>query len=215
MMQYTTHSIFQRCYAPLRALFLCAPLFLLSTPVFAQLGDMQVTSISAQEMLVNIAEQVPDLMRLVTALTYVMGFYFIFYGILKLKQYGESRTMMSHEHSLKGPLILLTIGAMLLYFPTTVQMGLSTFWSEPNPYGYLNDTDEWSQFLSVCYLIIQFIGTVAFIRGLLILSHLSGQGGQPGSFGRGMTHIIGGVLCINIYQFVQVIMSTLGLQISS
>lgn len=174
-----------------------------------------VTSLSAQDMITNIAAQIPSLMRFVTALAYVMGMYMIFYGIMKLKQYGESRTMMSQSHELKGPIILLVVGALLLYLPTSVQVGLSTFWTEPNPYGYLENTDEWSGFINNCFLVIQLFGTIAFIRGLLILSRLGGgHGGQPDTLGRAMTHIIGGIFCINIYEFIQVILFTLGIQVS-
>src|SRR3989338_6827910 len=82
-------------------------------------------------MLINLSEAVPNLMRLGTALAYVMGFFFVVNGILELKQYGESRSMMSHEHSLAKPLTYLAVGAMLIYLPATVQTGLSTFWGEP------------------------------------------------------------------------------------
>jgi intracellular multiplication protein IcmC len=113
---------------------------------------------------------------------------------------------------MKAPIIFLVVGAMLMYLPSAVQVGMSTFWTEPNPYGYLQEQDQWSQFYNTCYLVVQFFGVIAFIRGLVILTHLGGHGGQQGSFGRGMTHIIGGILCINIYQFVHVIMITLGIQ---
>jgi len=193
--------------------FLGVILFLCLGPAYgadsSKLPSVNVPS--AQGMVANIATQVPAVMKLVTALAYVMGFYFIFYGLLKLKQYGESRTMMSSDHSLMGPMVLITIGAMLLYLPTTVQMGLTTFWSDPNPYAYVTQSDEFGQFYKTVFLIIQLLGTIAFIRGLVILSGLQGHA-QPGTFGRGMTHIIGGVFCINLYQFVQVVMSTLGIQ---
>lgn len=172
--------------------------------------DINVSSLNAQDILVNFAKTIPDLTRLITAFAYVMGMWMIIAGIIKLKHFGESRTMMSTEHSLKGPLIYITIGAMLLYLPTTVQVGLSTFWADPNPYGYVEEKNQWMEFINICFLVVQFVGTIAFIRGLIILSHLSGHGGQPGTFGRGITHIIGGIFCINIYQFVQVIFFTLG-----
>jgi intracellular multiplication protein IcmC len=140
-----------------------------------------------------------------------MGFFFIFYGILKLKEFGEARTQMSSERHLKGPLIYIIVGSLLLYFPTTIQIGLSTFWSQPSPYGYMQETDQWADFMKDVFLVVQLFGTIAFIRGLVILSHLSGHG-QPGTFGKGVTHIIGGLFCINIYQFVQVILITLGIQ---
>lgn len=171
-----------------------------------------ITSVSAETMLKNIAKQLPFLMRMVTAIAYVLGLVFIIKGVMKLKEFGESRTMMSAEHGLKGPLVYLIVGALLLYLPSAVQVGLSTFWSEPNPYGYLQEQDQWAEFINIVYVVVQFIGVIAFIRGLVILSHLGAQGGQPGTLGKGLTHIIGGIFCINIYQFVQVILNTLGIQ---
>lgn len=187
-------------------LLFAAALFVV--PAYAQ----DVSQLSAQTMIINIAKQIPSLMRMITAIAYVMGMMFIINGVIKMKHLGESRTMMSQEHSVKGPLIMIATGGFLLYLPTSVQVGMSTFWTDPNPYGYLQQYDQWTAFLNDCYLIVQLVGTISFIRGLVILSHLGGHGGQPGTFGRGMTHIIGGILAINIYQFVQVILNTLSIQ---
>lgn len=173
-----------------------------------------VSSLSAQEMLINISKQVPSLMRLVTAIAYVLGMYFIIHGIIKLKHAGEMRTMMSREHSLMAPIVMLSIGAMLLYLPSSVQVGMSTFWTDPNPYAYLKQKDQWSEFINVCFTIVQLIGTIAFIRGLVLISHLGTGSGQHGTLSKGMTHIIGGILCINIYEFIKVITTTLGIDFS-
>jgi hypothetical protein len=151
-------------------------------------------------------------MRLITAFAYVIGLYFMIHGIILLKHAGEMRTQMSHEHHLTKPIAFLAVGGLLTYLPSTVQVGLSTFWTDPNPYGYLQMQDQWFQFLNVCFLIIQFIGVLAFIRGLVLLKDIGGHGGQQSSFAKGLTHIVGGILCINIYQFVQVILITLGIQ---
>lgn len=172
---------------------------------------INVSGLSAQSMLISIATQVPNLMRMVTAIAYVAGMVLIIYGIIKLKHLGESRTMMSREHHVGGPLIEIICGVALLYIPSAVQVGMSTFWTNPNPGGYTIPTDPYGDFLKVVYLIVQFIGTIAFIRGIFILSKLGGQGGQQGALSKGILHIIGGIFCINIYQFVQVIMYTLGL----
>lgn len=194
-----------------RSLFGLLILFYLS-PANAQ--QINLTSVNAAQMLQNIATQLPNLMRLVTALAYVMGMYFILFGIFKLKQYGEQRTMMSHEHSLKAPLVFLIIGTLLIYLPSSVQIGISTFWTNPNPYGYLQQTDQWGEFFSSVFTVMQLVGVIAFIRGLVILTHLGGHGGQPGTLSKGLTHIIGGIFLINMYQFAQVIMVTLGIQLS-
>ena len=190
-----------------------------SNPTTASSIGSNVTNalgnLSAGGMLTSLASQIPNLMRLVTAIAYVLGMVFIFIGVLKMKHLGESRTMTSREHSIMGPIIYLVVGALLLYLPTGVQMGTSTFWGSPNPIGYLTGTDQWTQFINDCFSVVQLFGTIAFIRGLVILSHLgSGGGGGQKGLSAGLTHIIGGILCINIYQFVQVIMVTFGIQTS-
>jgi hypothetical protein len=60
-------------------------------------------------------------------------------------------------------------------------------------------------------MIIQFIGVIAFIRGLLLMSNLANESHQSGVFSKGLTHVIGGLFCINIFQVVQVIQSTFGI----
>lgn len=196
-------------------------LVLIAMPLFAQeqgtkvpdVPDLsnQVAGLSAQAVFTNLVQQVPNLMRLVTAIAYVLGMFFIVAGVIKFKHFGESRTMMSHEHSVSAPIIMVAVGAALIYLPTSVQVGMSTFWTDPNPYAYLEQQDQWSKFIGDCFLVIQFIGTIAFIRGLVILSHVGSQS-HGNSFAKGITHVIGGILCINIYQFVQVVLATIGIQ---
>lgn len=164
-------------------------------------------------MLINFSEAVPNLMRLVTALAYVMGFFFIMKGIMSLKQFGEQRSTSSssHEHSLAKPLMIITVGALLLYLPASVQTGLSTFWTSPNPYGYLPSSDNnWLSLIDSVFMVIQLVGVIAFMRGLVKLTHTTGHG-QPGEFAKAMAFIISGILCINMYQFLQTIFTTLGL----
>lgn len=197
------------------ALLLLLGFFILPSYAQAPAGfPTDTTSLSAQNMLVNIAQQMPMLMRLLTAIAYVLGMIFILQGIIYLKHFGESRTMMSQEHNLKKPLIFLAVGTLLLYLPSAFWVATSTFWTDASPYSYLQTktTDQWSSIIKVAMQIIQFVGVLSFIRGLVILTHLGGHGGQPGTLGRGLTHIVGGIFCINIYQFVQVIMNTIGFQ---
>lgn len=180
--------------------------------VFATYAHAAAVSVSVATMIENIANTIPDLMLFTTALAYVMGFFFVFNGLMHLKKYGESRTMMSSEAHLKGPLIYLAVGAALIYLPSSVQVGLGTFWENPMPYAYdTGQTDPWSELYNACFLIIQLIGTIAFIRGLIILTHMGGHSSQPGTFGRAMAHMIGGILCIDLYDFVQAIFTTLGI----
>lgn len=192
---------------------------LASTSLFAQGGTVgstgtTVTGMTASDMLTNISSQIPSVMRMVTAIAYVMGMYFIIFGLLKLKEFGEARTMMSTQHHLRTPLTYLAVGTLLLYLPSSVQSGLTTFWANPNPYEYEENTSEYAGVMSHALIAVQLFGTIAFIRGLMILSKSGEQHGGQDSVGKGLTHVIGGVFCINIYQFVQMVFATLGISVS-
>ena len=53
------------------------------------------------------------------------------------------------------------------------------------------------------------VGIVAFIRGMIMLNKVGGQGAQPGTMGKALTHIVGGLLAINMWGFWEVIENTL------
>ncbi|MHB1947078.1 MAG: hypothetical protein ACYCQI_03050 [Gammaproteobacteria bacterium] len=164
-----------------------------------------------ETMIKNLGTAVPNLMQLVTALAYIIGMFMIAKGIIGLKEYGESRTSRSSdEHSLKGAALLIFVGTALLYLPSSVSVGISTFWSHATPFAYeTTSSDSWAALIRNVFLIVQLVGTIAFIRGLIILSHAGAS--HQGNFGKGMAHIIGGIFCINLYEFLQVIFNTLGI----
>jgi len=195
----------------IRVIIFTLSVLLISTPAFS------FSTVDAGTMLQQLIDQVPAIMRLVTALAYVMGFFFVYKGLMEFKKFGEQRTQMSGEHHIMGPLTLLFVGAMLIYLPSTVWVGVNTFWADkPNIYAYdvSSGGDAWSSMTEAVYLLVQLIGTISFIRGLVMLTHIGGQhgGGQPGTFGKALAHIIAGILCINLYGFIQMISATLGIQ---
>lgn len=166
------------------------------------------------QMIQNLSNTIPNLMALVTAISYVMGIFFMIKAIFWLKNYGEQRSSHSSESekTLMGALAVLFVGAGLFYLPTMVQVGLTTFWTHPNPYGYADESsDAWMEVLRAVFLIIQLIGTIAFIRGLVILSHVGGSSHGRGELGKALAHMIGGILCINLYGFLQAVFNTLAL----
>ncbi len=166
---------------------------------------------SLATMLTNFATAVPNLMRLVTAGAYVLGMFFVVAAIMGMKHFGELRTMMSQEHGVLGPVVEFFVGVMLLYLPSTIRTGLSTFWVTTNPYAYVTSTsDQYSTFINSCYSIMQIIGIIAFIRGLIILKKVGGGRAQQESFGKALSHLAGGILCMNLYNTLQVLEYTVG-----
>lgn len=177
---------------------------------YTQLAYADVPDVAT--MLQNLSTAVPQFMQLVTASSYVMGMYMIFRGVSGLKAFGEQRSQMSTHTEMKSAIVLLSVGAGLLYLPSSVQAGLTTFWSDPNPYGYVTEaSDDFSTMYQDAFLVIQLIGTVAFIRGLLTLSQMAGHSGQPGTLAKGFTYIVAGVCCINLNDFLNAINGSLGI----
>ena len=62
-------------------------------------------------------------------------------------------------------------------------------------------------FMLVIILIIQLIGWIAFVRGLLMIKRAAEGSGQA-SYGTAITHIIGGILAANLIATVDVIQQT-------
>lgn len=191
----------------IQALFISTGMAIYSQSAYA-------VGINAATMIENLSKTIPNLMQLVTAISYVLGMILIIRSLVMLKEHGEARASHSRsEGGLKGGMIVMAIGTALLYLPSSVQSGLTTFWSNPSPFAYVTEgtNDQWTDLINSVFLIVQLIGTITFIRGLLILSHAGESHSQQGSVGKGLTHIIGGLLCINLYQFLQAVFNTLGL----
>ncbi len=177
------------------------------------LAGCQGNDPNLQTMLINLQSSYPNLWRLLTATAYVVGFFFILRAIHYMKVYGEMRTMMASNASVKTPVTLIIVGSALIYAPTAFQTLMMTTFGSANvtPLSYAGHYSGWSNQATVALLgLVQIIGLIAFIRGWIFLARAGEQSSQPGAFGKGMTHIIGGLLAINIVGTWDVIKATLG-----
>ncbi len=171
------------------------------------------------DLLKNISESVYPLERLVTGAAYLIGCMFLFKAIYSLKIYGEARSMMSSSTSVKEPIVYLVVGVMLIYFPTALSIMLKSTFDVTNPLQYA-PTD--SKNIPIDYLfgtgssigrplamLIQLIGLIAFVRGWVLIARSASQGQPPGGTGKGLVHIFGGILAVNIVGTLQMINNTL------
>jgi intracellular multiplication protein IcmC len=175
--------------------------------------------VSQANILNNIANNLIPVQRLITGAAYLMGCAFLFKAIYSLKMYGESRTMMSSNTSLKEPIWYLMIGALLIYFPSGFEMLMQSTFGYENVLQYAS-VSSGNPTIDVLFgsgsvvgrpltIIIQVIGLVAFVRGWVLIARSSGQGQQPGGTGKGIIHVFGGILAINIVGTVQMLNNTL------
>jgi intracellular multiplication protein IcmC len=170
-------------------------------------------AIDINAMLSALKDNIDPVIRLATAVAYVLGIWFMISAILELKLIGQSQGMMSQKMGLGGPIMRFAIGAALVYFPSTVDVAVSTLWgSGESIVSYTAAADDPFKLAKEgVFSIIKAVGIVSFIRGFVILSHSTGQhGSQPGTVGKGIFHIIGGILAINIVTTIEVLKNSLG-----
>ena len=173
------------------------------------------TSYDASAMLLNLQQSLPGLFHLAVGSAYVMGIAFIIKGIYDLKIYGESRTMMSANSNIKGPLLTLLVGAMCVFSPSAFHVVMNTTFGYSSVLAYNQFPTSSGQSLSedaiIILQIIQVIGAYAFVRGWVLLARSASSQGAHGLFGRGLVHVVGGVFAINIVGTCNVIANTLGI----
>lgn len=174
---------------------------------------------SQADILTNIAKTLEPVERLLTGAAYLIGVAFAFKAIYTLKVYGEARTMMSSNASIKEPLVYMMVAAIFIYFPTALGMVLQTTFGESSilQYAPINSKNSTLDTLfgggSVVgrplTMLIQVVGLVAFIRGWVLIARSASQGQPPGGTGKGLVHVFGGILAINIVATLQIINNTL------
>lgn len=169
---------------------------------------------NAGQMIINLSQSLGSMWKLVTAGAYLCGVAFTAIGVFHLKAYGELRTMMATQTNIKRPITLFIVAGVFMYLPEAAHvLMMSSFgYSSPlSPIGYTGPSFAGlsQQAMVAMVAVVQFVGLIAFVRGWYIIAK-STQPGSQSTMGKGFTHIIGGLLAINIVGTQQVISLTLG-----
>lgn len=170
------------------------------------------TTLDAIQMLINLSNTYPSLTRLVYAASYLMGLAMMIKAIYAFKVYGETRTMMSQQTTIKTPIILVVVASVLLWLPSGLHTLIETAFgheyvlqytvSPSNPLGQAGTN-------ALIYLI-QLVGLISFIRGWVYLAQGAGGGQSQHTTGKALTHIIGGLFAVNVVEFTNILWSTFG-----
>lgn len=182
-------------------------------------GDVACWVASQVNILTNLANSLVPVQRLITGGAYLMGCAFLFKAIYSLKVYGEARTMMSSNTSVKEPVVYLMVGAIFIYFPTAFSMLMQSTFGYQNVLQYA-PVNSSNQALDTLFgsgsavgrplsMLIQVIGLIAFVRGWVLIARSASQGQPPGGTGKGLVHVFGGILAINIVGTINMINNTL------
>lgn len=182
-------------------------------------GSVTCWITSQADILNNIALSMAPVQKLITGGAYLIGLAFMFKAIYSLKIYGEARTMQSSSTSIKEPVAYLLVGAVLLYFPTAFAALMQTTFGYQNilQYAPVNSSNQTMETLfgpgsavgQSLAKIIQVVGLIAFVRGWVLIARSASQGQPPGGTGKGLMHVFGGILAINIVGTLNMINNTL------
>lgn len=162
------------------------------------------------DILGHIAKSYPAIERFLVAFCYVVGIWFVIAGFNKLKRYTEMRgTMMGGQAHIGGPLLYIFIGILLFYFPSLVNVMVFTVWGTTSIVQYPVTPPKWKYFTDPVIGLVRIVGYIAFIRGWILLVRLGQESHQPGTAGKALLHIFGGVLAINIVGTLNMLGATL------
>lgn len=189
-----------------------------------QTPNVGAPTFSFQRMVDNLNALVTNIELLITAFAFVAGIFMIAKGLMMYRAFGQHITQMSQRGEMAGPAVYILVGAMLVYIPSTINMGLTTIFSgnvtlgttkganQLITYSSTSAFTQWQELSVVIVNYLKLLGLIAFIRGWFILSKMSAPGQQPGTAGKGVTHLIGGVLLMNVVDSINIIAATFGFQ---
>lgn len=178
-------------------------------------------SFDLSRALANLSYSFDMLVQLIVAVSYVTGLSLVVRGVLMYKVFAVQTMASAHKGEFAGPLVFIVVGAILIYFPSTLNTSLNTLFvgvdqnslstaSQMIGYQSLQNDQQWTQIADVVVKYVKLVGLIAFVRGWVILSKMGHSGSQPGSVAKGIIHIVGGVLLINIVDTFRILAVTFG-----
>jgi hypothetical protein len=161
-------------------------------------------------MLETFRESFPGLTQLLTALAYLFGMIAGTQAVLLFRR-------RQHDHSITSAAIITSFltCATFLYLPTAIDAGQETFFGSPTILSYSAGSavsKEGQVVLDTVLQFVQLVGLWAFIWGFALLKRAHARVFEPALNGKAVTHIIGGIFCLNIVASLQLLAETFGLE---
>lgn len=176
------------------------------------------SSVDIGTMIANLAATASSLQSLVVAASYIIGIGLIIKGVMKYKSFGHGMNQHTPPGEGFAPMLSIMVGSILMYLPSIMATSLTTVFgtaaigSPASVLSYsstLSSNAQWSQLGAILINYFQLVGLIAFIRGWMILSKITQQGGQD-TVGKALTHIVGGIMLVNLVGTIQILATTFG-----
>ena len=167
----------------------------------------------------NLVSSFYGLENLIFALSYVMGVALVIRGLMMYRIFANQTYGSAQRGEIAGPIVFLIVGIVMLYFPHSIDVSMQTVFGttefgrldELTAYQNIHNRENWYQVENISVKYLKLIGLIAFIRGWVILSKMGHPGAQPGSIAKGIVHVIGGVLLINLIGTIKILGNTFGI----
>lgn len=152
------------------------------------------------------------LQNVISAAARISGLFMMVRGLMKASKYGfDPKTNSVHSilTNIGFGAILISSGNLdimlgSLFGGTDISSPSALSWNLPTTV-----STEFTTAVSAALTFVTLIGAIAFVRGWLIMKKVV-EGGGNVTLAQGLTHILGGVLAINIGQFLVLMDKTFG-----
>ncbi|MDU4229803.1 MAG: hypothetical protein E7I02_17745 [Klebsiella grimontii] len=145
----------------------------------------------------------------VVVLFWCVGCWLAFIAIVNYKNAADGKNGMAK------PIIQTIIAALMVAISRFIPIlsdTLNNKAAEFSPQSLLSDIPHDGLGLNLAFtsvlLFVQMLGTIAIFRGMLMLWEATNKGAGSGLIGKSWTHIIGGVLAVNIQLTIATVAST-------
>jgi len=168
-------------------------------------------------LMLNLVDNIKSpMIFMLSVMSIIIGIFLVFRGLVKASKYGTDPRTHSVTHILSS----IIIGTILYTVGTSLDFIMGTVFGDQNiggpgaimatiAFNFGPNTGHFQEAVYAALTFFQLIGFIAFIRGWLILKDAAEGHGQK-TVAQGLTHILGGVLAINIYRFLEVMDQTFG-----
>lgn len=169
-------------------------------------------------ILVNVAQQLPSITVLVHTAALFSGIILVAWAAMIAK---DAHRTNEHSGSYTRAFYIFVAGIMLINAHQALGIWSETILGSSQPEISIlaypatgNGASELSRRTLMAVLaFVQFVGLLSFVRGWHILPQIGQR--QEATLGKALTHVVGGVLAVNVVTFAKITAWSLGLTVIS
>jgi hypothetical protein len=169
------------------------------------------------QLMINLITNIKGAMVfMLSIISIIIGILLVMRGLFRASKFGTD----PRQSSIGVILANIIVGAVLFNVGAGVNNIMATVFGDAAVFGdgaimaaiaadFGGDVLPFQQAVYAALTFFQLVGYIAFIRGWLILKNAA-DGQSQTTVAQGLTHIVGGVVAVNIYRFLEAMDATFG-----